>query len=51
MTGRKVWADGAQWELGAAATDLTRPGGLPLAWEPVRGFTSPRPPSPPAPSR
>jgi hypothetical protein len=39
VTGRKVWADGAQWELGPSATDLTRPSGLPLAWEPVRGFS------------
>jgi hypothetical protein len=38
VTGRKVWADAAQWELGAAVTDLTHPGGVALTWEAVRGF-------------
>ena len=38
VTGRKVWVDSAQWELGTTAGELGAPGGVPLSWEPVRGF-------------
>lgn len=38
VTGRDVWVDGLQWELGTSPSALAQPGGAPLAWEPVRGY-------------
>ena len=39
VTGRDVFVDAAQWELGAAATALSvTSGGEPVVWKPVRGL-------------
>lgn len=41
VVGRKVWADGVQWELGdpdVGVSALARPGGVAADWQPVRGF-------------